>query len=118
MAKGSRCGPTEILTRYCLLILSGSLKFVCLRRVTGLMDFSTGKEHSRRDIHRLVPGNTLIRWGENSGMNASNVYTGDWKEGVREGRGTLTWANGSTYTGSWKNDHRHGEKRVQEVRIV
>jgi len=68
--------------------------------------------------HGLQHGQGTFTWGENSGMNASNVYTGDWKEGVREGRGTLTWANGSTYTGSWKNDHRHGEKRVQEVRIV
>ena len=33
-------------------------------------------------------------------------YEGDLKEGVREGRGKLTWSNGDYYDGEFKNGLR------------
>eukprot|EP00092_Neocalanus_flemingeri_P049962 GFUD01057600.1.p2 GENE.GFUD01057600.1~~GFUD01057600.1.p2 ORF type:complete len:143 (+),score=36.79 GFUD01057600.1:24-431(+) len=38
----------------------------------------------------------------------SHTYTGDWREGVRHGRGVNTFSNGDVYTGEWDNDERHG----------
>jgi hypothetical protein len=35
-------------------------------------------------------------------------YAGDLKDGVREGRGCLTWSNEDFYDGEFKNGLRHG----------
>jgi hypothetical protein len=36
------------------------------------------------------------------------VYSGEWKEDQRSGRGTFRWDNGCTYDGHWAEDKRHG----------
>ena len=36
------------------------------------------------------------------------VYVGSWREGLRHGKGTLTWGNGDCYDGSWENDAMTG----------
>lgn len=35
-------------------------------------------------------------------------YTGEWKDSLRNGTGTYTWANGDKYVGQWKNGLRDG----------
>lgn len=40
------------------------------------------------------------------------VYFGDWKEGKREGQGSYKWTNGQIYEGNWKNNKRHGEGTI------
>jgi hypothetical protein len=35
-------------------------------------------------------------------------YEGQWREDVRDGQGTASWANGDSYIGEWKLDCRHG----------
>ena len=35
--------------------------------------------------------------------------SGEWKKGLREGRGSFTYANGDKYDGDFKNDERNGE---------
>ena len=35
-----------------------------------------------------------------------HTYTGDWREGVRHGRGVNTYSNGDMYTGQWADDIR------------
>ncbi len=35
-------------------------------------------------------------------------YEGEWKEGKRQGRGTLFLANGDTYVGDWVDDQQNG----------
>jgi len=35
-------------------------------------------------------------------------YKGDWKNGVREGKGVETSTKGITYEGDFKNDKMHG----------
>jgi len=48
-----------------------------------------------------------------------NIYTGDWKNGKRNGKGTLYSAsNGEKITGFWKNDEFVKEIVVPEYRIV
>jgi hypothetical protein len=36
-------------------------------------------------------------------------YDGEWKNGKRDGQGTLTYTDGSKYTGEWKNNRMHGQ---------
>jgi hypothetical protein len=36
-----------------------------------------------------------------------SVYTGEFKNDMRHGKGMLRWANGSCYNGYWRNDRRH-----------
>lgn len=36
------------------------------------------------------------------------TYTGQWKAGLRDGRGVLKFASGQQYDGEWKNDQREG----------
>ena len=53
---------------------------------------------------------------ERSGMEhtiikneAGDKYVGEFKDGVKHGQGTLTYANGDKYVGEFKNDMRHGQ---------
>ena len=36
-------------------------------------------------------------------------YKGDWVAGIREGRGVMTWEDGSKYDGEWRNHGREGQ---------
>jgi hypothetical protein len=38
-----------------------------------------------------------------------DVYDGDWKRDIREGRGVQLYANGDVYDGEWCDDMRSGE---------
>ncbi len=41
------------------------------------------------------------------------IYIGQWnKDGVREGKGTQVWPDGSKYVGYWKNDMANGKGRL------
>ena len=33
----------------------------------------------------------------------NDVYMGDWKAGLRDGRGTMFYGTGEAFTGLWKN---------------
>jgi hypothetical protein len=37
------------------------------------------------------------------------IYEGGWKEAMREGKGTQTWADNSKYVGDWKNNKANGK---------
>eukprot|EP01117_Protostelium_nocturnum_P012548 TRINITY_DN4622_c0_g1_i3.p1 TRINITY_DN4622_c0_g1~~TRINITY_DN4622_c0_g1_i3.p1 ORF type:complete len:697 (+),score=246.78 TRINITY_DN4622_c0_g1_i3:186-2276(+) len=37
------------------------------------------------------------------------VYTGEWNNVYRHGKGHYSWPDGRTYEGNWKKDKRHGE---------
>jgi hypothetical protein len=39
-----------------------------------------------------------------------DVYTGEWRNGKKEGYGTFIWAkNGARYEGEWVNNIQHGK---------
>jgi hypothetical protein len=35
--------------------------------------------------------------------------SGQWEDGKKHGKGTMSYANGEKYTGDWLNDVREGE---------
>ena len=42
-----------------------------------------------------------------------DIYNGQWnKDGLREGRGTLVWQDGSKYIGYWTNDQKNRKGRL------
>mmetsp|Transcript_39504 Transcript_39504/g.60303 ORF Transcript_39504/g.60303 Transcript_39504/m.60303 type:complete len:270 (+) Transcript_39504:88-897(+) len=46
-------------------------------------------------------------------LNEEAVYLGQWsKQGLREGRGTQIWSDGSKYEGYWKDDAANGRGRL------
>jgi hypothetical protein len=36
------------------------------------------------------------------------TYTGEWKEGMRHGKGELKWASGDSYIGEFEENLRSG----------
>ncbi len=38
-----------------------------------------------------------------------DTYTGEWKDGKKNGQGTYTFANGDTYAGEWSGDKKNGQ---------
>jgi hypothetical protein len=45
-------------------------------------------------------------------INPTNQQTGDWKDGVRDGEGTLKQVDGTRYVGQWSNDKQNGEGTI------
>ena len=53
-------------------------------------------------------------WGEGGGPPRSNrvrcnLYRGEWAYGLRTGKGSFFYADGSLYTGHWANNMKEGE---------
>ena len=44
-----------------------------------------------------------------SGEWEGDKYVGEWKDGLKNGRGTYTYADGTVDKGLWKNDEFLGE---------
>ena len=55
---------------------------------------------------------TIIFDKEYSDMGYPEKYTGDWVNGAKHGQGTATWSNGITYTGSFKNNKKDGKGKM------
>jgi len=43
---------------------------------------------------------------------SGHVYDGEWKEGLRSGRGKMTFADGEVYDGEWKEDQMSGRGKM------
>ncbi len=62
-----------------------------------------------------APTNTDRELEERGPFELDNgaIYIGQWnKQGLREGRGTQVWPDGSKYVGYWKNDMANGKGRL------
>lgn len=91
------------------------------RELDKMPDFSN--EQTKSTEQRLGPylfddenppdfENELIERGPYELDNGA-IYQGQWsKEGLREGRGTQIWKDGSKYTGYWKGDQAHWKGRL------
>lgn len=58
------------------------------------------------DVEGCITGNCIDGHGEV--INKYVRYTGDFKNGKKQGHGTLTLSNGSQYVGSFQNGKKHG----------
>ena len=45
-------------------------------------------------------------------------YEGEFRQGRREGKGTMVWGDGTTFEGTWKNDMRHQGKLIMSNNCV
>jgi len=66
----------------------------------------------RTQILKLIFGFVLYLFtfsvhAQNLNLDAGH-YEGKFKSGLRHGKGTMQWKNGSQYTGQWKSDNIHG----------
>jgi hypothetical protein len=47
-----------------------------------------------------------------SDMGYPARYTGDWSDGNKHGQGTATWSDGTVYTGAFRNNRKHGNGKM------
>ena len=53
-------------------------------------------------------GKGVFKWAQ-----SELLYNGEWKTGVRAGKGTLIYPNGKKYEGDWECDQMHGRGRFE-----
>jgi hypothetical protein len=47
-----------------------------------------------------------------------NVYIGEWKQGLKDGFGSMNYENGSKYVGEWRNGKKHGQGNYTQATIA
>ncbi|HIC77131.1 MAG TPA: hypothetical protein EYO89_04605, partial [Candidatus Dadabacteria bacterium] len=52
-------------------------------------------------------GQGTTTWGK--GPNEGEKYVGEFKDGMRHGKGTFTFPDGEKYVGEYKDGKRHGK---------
>jgi hypothetical protein len=83
------------------------------------IDDSTGELLDVGTCHKTVKGKCTGICASGFGrfdFSSGDVYEGEWKGGMKHGKGTYTWANNdarrldrrSVYDGEWFNDNEHG----------
>jgi len=72
---------------------------------TGAIYFSNGNYYFGRLANTDMDNGKMV-------YPDGTVYTGDFKSGKRDGRGTFTYPDGSKYEGAWKNDVENGVGRL------
>ncbi|GMG16640.1 unnamed protein product [Phytophthora fragariaefolia] len=68
-------------------------------------EFVHGKKHG---VGKLVAPAAEIR-SDSSEKYQTEQYSGEWRDGCREGVGDAVFADGSRYSGQWKDDLQDGE---------
>jgi hypothetical protein len=79
-------------------------------------------EYSGHGIYTCLPNKGLIDYSKdvysecltyffkNDGLDIfQHSYSGQWKNGKRNGKGTQIYQDGSTYVGEWKDNMKHGK---------
>jgi len=52
--------------------------------------------------------------GELLYVKDGSIYRGDFRNGIREGRGELINSSNDKFSGEWTNDMRHGFGKMEE----
>jgi hypothetical protein len=68
-------------------------------------DVLEGEFHINEKGTLITKGKLTYRDGE--------VYKGDFKSSIRDGKGKMKYANGDTYKGDWKLERREGEGELR-----
>ncbi|KAK1941900.1 Radial spoke head 10 B [Phytophthora citrophthora] len=68
-------------------------------------EFVRGKKHG---VGKLVSSITETE-SDSTTQHQTEQYSGEWRDGSREGLGDAVFADGSIYSGQWRNDVQDGE---------
>ncbi|KAH3723085.1 2-isopropylmalate synthase [Pelomyxa schiedti] len=61
--------------------------------------------YTGRLVNNKRDGRGKLTW---QGPGGQHTYDGDWRDGLKHGRGTYTWPDGVTYDGEWNNNKFDG----------
>ncbi|KAH3767382.1 2-isopropylmalate synthase [Pelomyxa schiedti] len=64
-----------------------------------------GGVYTGRLVNNKRDGRGKFTW---QGPGGQHTYDGDWRDGLKHGRGTYTWPDGGTYDGEWNNNKIDG----------
>ena len=95
-------------------LMEASMKGVCSKdydtatantrtRMMGLSTRGTGRMASETDKARLSTSQGKAQ------KNHRSRYEGGWKEGLKSGKGKMTYASGNYYEGDWLKDLKNGK---------
>jgi len=103
----------EIAQNYSIYTLRAKIvnintgKIVHNRMVNVESNLKTSAEHKKASMELV--SKLLSRCGA---MSVGDVYEGECKNGLREGKGKLTYLSGDVYDGYWKNDKFNGQGKL------
>jgi hypothetical protein len=63
----------------------------------------------------------VSKWSECTGsqeLSDGRTYVGEFRNGLPDGKGTLTWKDGDQYAGDFKNGIRHGMGTVTLSKVA
>jgi hypothetical protein len=64
------------------------------------------------DFHINEEGTLITKDGKLT-YRDGEIYEGDFKSSIRDGKGTMTYSNGDTYKGDWRLERREGEGELR-----
>jgi hypothetical protein len=82
------------------------------RNGQGVMNWvSTNEKYSGEWVDNYQQGFGSHIWLDSNGDNKllRNRYIGYWEKGLRHGKGTFYYSNGSKYEGDWVENFKHGK---------
>ena len=62
-------------------------------------------------VNKVPHGEGTITYFED--VPSLQNYTGEWREGVKQGFGKMNWKDGDRYRGDWRNDLPEGKGEYQ-----
>ena len=69
--------------------------------------FSSGYDMVQRNTSKNSNA-VKLKNGKHTEVYENGKYVGNFRKGLRDGKGTYTFTNGDKYTGDWFNGERHG----------
>lgn len=72
-------------------------------RIAATINYSGGGLYSGEQKNNIPDGNGTMLWPN------GDKYIGEFKNGLLNGRGTYIWSDGDRYKGEFKNDRRDGQ---------
>jgi hypothetical protein len=66
-------------------------------------------------LGEVVNGKIFEGKGEIKYASDGSYYRGDFKGGLKHGRGEIVYSNGDKFSGEWANDMKHGYGKMELV---
>ena len=99
-------------------IMNARLQKTCSVQFTnGDKFFGTYKDGRPNGYGEMYYKNSLISTSNGVEFEIAQ-YKGNFRQGRREGKGKIIWADGSSFEGTWLNDMRHEGKMIMNNNCV